>query len=119
MTEVAVHPAFALVLGGIVAGVLRGRFASMVMVIAPILGFWTVTEPHADRELVYLLRWESEAASEAGWAAFRDDPEWIETRSVTEENGPLVEEVEEPISHLWPDTIRRIPEEIWFSGEYE
>ena len=42
MTEVAVHPAFALVLGGIVAGVLRGRFASMVMVIAPILGFWTV-----------------------------------------------------------------------------
>ena len=60
-----------------------------------ILGFWTVTEPHADRELVYLLRWESEAASEAGWTAFRDDPEWIETRSVTEENGPLVEKVEE------------------------
>lgn len=42
MTEVAVHPAFALVLGGIVAGILRGRFASMVMVLAPILGFWTV-----------------------------------------------------------------------------
>ena len=60
-----------------------------------ILGFWTVTEPHVDRELVYLLRWDSEAASEAGWAVFRDDPEWIETRSVTEESGTLVEEVEE------------------------
>ena len=60
-----------------------------------IIGFWTVTEPHADRELVYLLRWESEAASDAGWAAFRDDPEWIETCRVTEANGPIVEEVEE------------------------
>jgi len=60
-----------------------------------ILGFWTVTEPHADRELVYLLRWDSAEASDAGWAAFRDDPEWIETRRVTEENGHMVEEEEE------------------------
>jgi heme-degrading monooxygenase HmoA len=59
-----------------------------------VVGFWTVTEP-ADRELVYLLRWESPAASEAGWAAFRADPEWVETRRVTEADGAIVEEVQE------------------------
>ena len=40
--EIGVHPAFALILGGLLAAVLRGRFASMVLVIAPILGFWQV-----------------------------------------------------------------------------
>ena len=40
--EIGVHPAFALLLGGLLAAVLRGRFASMVLVIAPILGFWQV-----------------------------------------------------------------------------
>ena len=42
MTEVAIHPSFALVAGGVLAAVLRGRFASMVMVIAPVFGFFTV-----------------------------------------------------------------------------
>ena len=42
MTEVAIHPAFALVAGGVLAAVLRGRFASMVMVIAPVFGFYTI-----------------------------------------------------------------------------
>lgn len=60
-----------------------------------VIGFWTVTEPTVDRELVYLLRWESAAASAAGWAAFRADPEWIETRRVTEANGDIVEEAQE------------------------
>jgi multicomponent Na+:H+ antiporter subunit D len=40
--EIGVHPAFALILGGLLAAILRGRFASMVLVIAPILGFWQV-----------------------------------------------------------------------------
>ncbi len=42
MTEVAIHPAFTLVAGGVLAGILRGRFASMVMVVAPVFGFYTV-----------------------------------------------------------------------------
>ena len=42
MTEVAIHPSFVLVAGGVLAALLRGRFASMVMVIAPVLGFYTV-----------------------------------------------------------------------------
>ena len=40
--EVGVHPAIALIFGGVLAAVLRGKFASMALVIAPILGFWQI-----------------------------------------------------------------------------
>ena len=40
--EVGTHPATALILGGLAAAVLRGRFASMALVLAPILGFWHI-----------------------------------------------------------------------------
>ncbi len=40
--DIGFHPAFALIVGGLVAAVLRGRFASMALVIAPVLGFWQV-----------------------------------------------------------------------------
>ena len=36
------HPATALILGGLATAFLRGRFASIALVIAPILGFWHV-----------------------------------------------------------------------------
>lgn len=61
-----------------------------------VVGFWTVDrtgEEATDNELVYLLRFDSEEASEAAWTAFRADPEWIETRKVTEANGPIVETI--------------------------
>ena len=41
-TEIGFHPAFSLIIGGLIAAVLRGRFASMALVIAPALGFWQV-----------------------------------------------------------------------------
>ena len=40
--EIGTHPATALILGGLAAAVLRGRFASMALVLAPILGFWHI-----------------------------------------------------------------------------
>tara|TARA_B100002019_G_scaffold76327_1_gene65917 strand:- start:313 stop:2130 length:1818 start_codon:yes stop_codon:yes gene_type:complete len=40
--EVGAHPALALIIGGICAAILRGRFASIALVIAPILGFWQI-----------------------------------------------------------------------------
>ena len=40
--EVGTHPATALIMGGLAAAVLRGRFASMALVLAPILGFWHI-----------------------------------------------------------------------------
>lgn len=40
--EIGVHPATALLIGGVVTAFLRGRFASMALVIAPIFGLWYV-----------------------------------------------------------------------------
>ena len=40
--EIGTHPATALILGGLAAAFLRGRFASMALVLAPILGFWHI-----------------------------------------------------------------------------
>jgi heme-degrading monooxygenase HmoA len=59
-----------------------------------VVGFWTRADAN---ELVYICKFESEAAMETAWAAFRADPEWLQARERTEANGPIVEEV---ISHL-------------------
>ena len=40
--EIGTHPATALIIGGLATAFLRGRFASMALVIAPILGLWHV-----------------------------------------------------------------------------
>ena len=40
--EIGFHPATALLIGGLVAAVLRGRFASMALVIAPVFGLWYI-----------------------------------------------------------------------------
>ena len=37
--------------------------------------------------------WKSAEAMESTWQAFRDDPEWVETRKRTEANGPIVGEI--------------------------
>ena len=42
--EIGFHPATALLLGGLVAAILRGRFASATLVIAPLFGLWYVSE---------------------------------------------------------------------------
>ena len=39
------------------------------------------------------MRWQSGKAMESTWQAFRDDPEWVETRKRTEANGPIVDEI--------------------------
>lgn len=41
--EIGIHPAFALLIGGLFACFLRGRFASLTMVFAPVLGLWYVS----------------------------------------------------------------------------
>ncbi|MBT5056958.1 MAG: NIPSNAP family protein [Gemmatimonadetes bacterium] len=57
-----------------------------------LVGFWTVDDPQ-EGELVYLLRWASQEASTAAWAAFREDEEWLETRRITEADGAIVDQV--------------------------
>lgn len=55
-----------------------------------VTGFWQKTDAN---EIVYICRYESEAAMESAWTTFRADPEWIEARARTEANGPIVSEV--------------------------
>ena len=55
-----------------------------------VIGFWTRTDAN---ELIYLCRFASEAAMEAAWESFREDPEWAKAKATTEANGPIVDEV--------------------------
>lgn len=55
-----------------------------------VVGFWRHSEVN---ELVYICRYESEAAMEAAWDGFRADPEWTKAREQTEANGSIVAEV--------------------------
>jgi len=59
------------------------------------VAFWTGTdEPVKGRTLIYMLRHKSRAIAIENWKAFRDDPEWVKLKAVTEANGPLVEKSE-------------------------
>ncbi len=42
VADLGTHPAMALLIGGVLAAVLRGRAASVCLVVAPVLGFWYV-----------------------------------------------------------------------------
>jgi hypothetical protein len=60
-----------------------------------VIGFW---ETHGDNDtpdkLLYLLAFADKPAADAAWAAFRVDPSWIEARTESETNGPLVAKLE-------------------------
>ena len=57
------------------------------------LGFWTVAIGESSSDLIYILQWESLAERDKRFAAFQSDPEWIEARRKSEEDGPLVASV--------------------------
>jgi hypothetical protein len=53
-------------------------------------GFWTVLVGESNADLYYLLQWESLAERESKWTVFQADPEWIEKRTASERDGPIV-----------------------------
>jgi hypothetical protein len=53
-------------------------------------GFWTVLVGGSSHDLIYLLAWDSMAEREQKWTAFATDPEWLQKRAKTEENGAIV-----------------------------
>jgi NIPSNAP len=53
-------------------------------------GFWTFYVGGSNHDLIYLLAWESMAERDRIWTTFQSDPEWLEKRSHTERNGPLI-----------------------------
>ncbi len=60
-------------------------------------GFWTTVIGESNQQLVYLLAWESLAEREQKWNAFQADPEWIEKRTETEREKPIVANVSSQI----------------------
>ncbi|PKO70431.1 MAG: NIPSNAP family protein [Betaproteobacteria bacterium HGW-Betaproteobacteria-16] len=58
------------------------------------VGFWTVTVGPSNNDLYYLLEWKDLAERDRQWNAFSTDPDWVSARARTEENGPLVERIE-------------------------
>lgn len=55
-----------------------------------VVGFWTRADVN---HLVYICKFETEAAKDAAWDAFREDPDWAKAKEKTEANGPIVEKV--------------------------
>ncbi|MEA2817790.1 MAG: hypothetical protein QOI93_5632 [Rhodospirillaceae bacterium] len=53
------------------------------------LGFWTVAIGESNNDLFLILQWESLADRERKFGAFLNDPEWIEARRKSEQDGPL------------------------------
>ncbi len=57
-------------------------------------GFWTPVVGKSNLELFYLLAWLSMSEREEKWEAFRKDPEWLQKREASEEDGPIVASIE-------------------------
>ena len=56
-------------------------------------GFWTVAIGGSNHDLYYLLAWESLAERDQKWGAFMKDPEWVEKRTASERDGPILTHV--------------------------
>ncbi len=56
-------------------------------------GFWTTVVGESNRDLTYLIAWDSLAEREAKWGAFVSDPEWLAAKSASEADGQIVEHV--------------------------
>ena len=62
------------------------------------VAYWT----HAPAEegkpadtLVFILAYKDKAAREAAWKAFAADADWVKAKAASEEDGPLVEKVDQ------------------------
>jgi hypothetical protein len=61
-----------------------------------VVGFWVARDP-ADAgsgTLVYVCAYDSRAAADAAWKAFRTDPEWQAAKQESERDGVLAPTVE-------------------------
>jgi hypothetical protein len=70
------------------------------------LGLWTVAIGECNNDLYLILQWESLAEREQKFGAFLSDPEWLEVRRKSEENGPLEASITNMI--LVPTTVSMV-----------
>jgi len=59
--------------------------------------FWTTYVGPNNNDLYYLLEWRDLTERDQLWSAFATDPDWITARARSEENGPIVERIENMI----------------------
>ena len=53
------------------------------------VGYWVAAnDPNC---LIYIVRHPDEAAMQANWDKFRNDPEWVKAKGDSEADGPIVE----------------------------
>ena len=76
---------------------LHARFANLTMPLfrkhgIEVVAFWEDIIGTSN-QLTYLVAYTDMAHRDRAWTAFSSDPEWIEGRAKTEENGPLVEHI--------------------------
>jgi hypothetical protein len=53
------------------------------------VGFWTPAISNNSNDLYYLLAWENLGERETKWNAFQNDPDWIQARAESEQDGVL------------------------------
>jgi hypothetical protein len=59
------------------------------------IGYWVpADDPRKADTLIYLLAHKDRDAAKRSWDAFRNDPEWVKTRTASEANGRLTTKVE-------------------------
>lgn len=55
------------------------------------IAYWTtIPAPGEQAKLVYILAHRNEAAAQASWTSFRQNPEWVKARDASEKNGAIV-----------------------------
>ncbi len=60
-----------------------------------VVAYWTPTDPEqAQDTLIYVLSHASQAAADASWAAFGQDPEWRTVAEASNANGNILAGVE-------------------------
>ena len=76
-------------------GDLHRRFADDTLGVFDRVGI-DVVAFFRDREqsdrLHYLVRFPDETSRDRAWAAFKEDPEWLEVKAASETDGPLIAE---------------------------
>lgn len=60
-----------------------------------VVGYWSPTsEEEREDTIVYILEHQSQAAANASWSAFGQDPEWAKVAEESNANGPILGGIE-------------------------
>lgn len=57
-----------------------------------VMNFWI--DAKGSGEIWYVLEWGSVSSMESSWNSFRRDQEWIDAKTASEKNGPIVQKIE-------------------------